>query len=118
MRKSKIVHPTSRARKIELEGKQFTVEYNFHAYTVMKELAGISLLMGCDPTEWDAKEYACFLYSGLITHHADVELEFCFAVLNGENWFDVAQILFDAYKASLPKPKEDANPPKPIAKKS
>jgi hypothetical protein len=114
-RKKKIIlHPTSRTRAIELDGKRYTVVFNFHAYTVMKELTGISLLMGWD-TAFDAREYACFLYAGLITHHPDVELQFCFDSLCGETFIAIEHMLWDAYKASMPRPKEDANPQKPIA---
>lgn len=113
--KKKISNPTSRTRTIELDGKSLTVEFNFRAYAAMKELSGISLLMGWNDSEMDAKEYACFLFSGLITHQPEIEFDFCLNALNGENFVDVVKVLFDAYRASLPKPKEDADPTKPIA---
>jgi hypothetical protein len=117
-RKKKIIIPTSRTRTVELDGKPYTVEFNFRAYAAMKELTGISLLMGWDEDKIDAKEYACLLLSGLLTHHFDVEFDFCLNVLNGENFVEVVKVLWEAYRASLPKPTEDeaANPQKPIAK--
>lgn len=115
MARKKIINPTSRTRTVELEGKQYTVEFNFRAYAAMKELTGISLLLGWDSEAIDAKEYACLLFSGLLTHQPDIDIEFCFNALNGANFQQVVDALFDAYRASLPKPKEDADPKKPIA---
>jgi hypothetical protein len=112
----KIKNPISRTRTIELDGKQLTVEFNFRAYAAMKELSGISLLLGWDNSELDAKEYACLLFSGLITHQPDIDFDFCINSLNGENFGEVVKTLFDAYRSSLPKPKADANPRQPIAK--
>jgi hypothetical protein len=117
-RSKKIINPTSRTRTIDLDGKQFTIEFTFHGYATMKELTGISLLMGWDPSAMDAKEIACFLYSGLLKHQSDIELDFCFDSLRGDNFSDVYSALLEAYTASLPKPKEDADPTQPIAKKS
>jgi hypothetical protein len=115
-RKKIIIHPTSRTRSIELDGKHYTLEFTFLGYAAMKELTGISLINAWDPSAMDAKEIACLLYSGLRKHHTNIELEFCFDSLRGENFGDVYSALLNAYTASLPKPKEDANPPKPIAK--
>jgi len=112
----KIKNPTSRTRTIELDGAEYKCEFNFRAYAAMKELTGISLLLGWNDSELDAKEYACLLFAGLITHHPDIEFDFCLNSLNGENFEEVVKTLFDAYRASLPKPKEDADPKKPIAK--
>jgi hypothetical protein len=116
MARKKIINPTSRTRTVDLDGTQYTVEFNFRGYAAMKELTGISLLMGWDESDMDAKEYACLLFSGLITHHPKVEFDLCLNALNGENFVDVVKVLFDAYRASLPKPKDDADPKQPIAK--
>jgi hypothetical protein len=115
-RKTKIIHPTSRARTIELDGEKFTVEFNFRAYSAMKELTGISLINAWNPSEMDAKEIACLLFAGLLTHQREIEVEFCFDALRGENFADIYNTLLEAYTASLPKPKEDADPKQPIAK--
>jgi hypothetical protein len=117
-RKKKIILPTSRTRPVELNGEPYIIEFNFRAYAAMKELTGISLLMGWDEDKLDAKEYACLLFSALITHHPDIEFDFCLNTLNGENFVGVVKALWDAYRASLPKPTEtsEANPQKPIAK--
>jgi len=115
-RKNKIIHPTSRTRTVELDGKKYTVEFNFRAYSAMKELTGVSLINAWNPSEMDAKEIACLLFAGLLTHQRDIDLEFCFDALRGENFGDVFTTLLDAYTASLPKPKEDADPTKPITK--
>jgi hypothetical protein len=113
----KKIHPTSRTRTVELDGKSLTVEFNFRAYSAMKELTGISLLMGWDESAFDAKEYACLLFAGLITHHPDIEFDHCLNSLSGENFAEVVKVLWEAYRASLPKSKEDAaNPKQPVAK--
>jgi hypothetical protein len=108
--------PTSRTRIVELDGKKFTVEFNFLAYNAMKELTGISLFKGWDESAFDAKEYSCLLFAGLLTHQPDIKIDFCQTALNGENFVEVVKALFEAYVANLPKPKEDANPKKPVAK--
>jgi hypothetical protein len=114
-RQAKQVSPTARALKLDLDGKSHVVEFNFRAYAAMKELTGISLIRGWDPTTIDAKEIACLLYAGLLTHHRDIDLEFCFSTLRMDNLNEVYGTLLAAYRASLPKPKEDENPPKPVS---
>jgi hypothetical protein len=115
MRK-KTIDPSSRTRTVKLDGKSYVAVFNFRAYAAMKELTGISLLMGWDEDKLDAKEYACLLFAALITHQPDTEFDFCLNSLNGENFVEVVKVLWEAYRASLPKPKEDADPKKPIAK--
>lgn len=117
MARKKTINPTSRVKSVELAGKPHSIEFNFKAYAAMKELTGVSLLKGWDDSELDAKEYACLLFSGLITHHPDIEIEFCFAALSDGDFVEIIRVLFDAYRASLPKPKDEpANPTKPSAK--
>jgi hypothetical protein len=112
----KKINPTSRTRTVELDGKPYTIEFNFLAYDAMKQLTGISLFKGWDESVFDAKEYACLLFAGLITHYSDIEIGFCQTALYGENFVDVVKVLFEAYSASLPKAKEDPNPKQPIVK--
>jgi hypothetical protein len=112
----KKINPTSRTRTIELDGKQYTVEYAGAAYDAMYQLTGVSLLKGWE-NEWDMREYTCFLYAGLLKHQADITLDFCYDALNGATLTEIQDDLFAAYRASMPKPKDEpANPSKPIAK--
>jgi len=117
MAKSKLPHnPTSRVRKLTIDGTGYSCEFNFRAYAAMHELTGISLIKGWDPTLIDAKEIACLLYAGLLTHHRDIDLEFCFNSLRADNFGEIYSVVLEAYKASLPQPKEGTNPPKPVEK--
>jgi hypothetical protein len=115
MARNKIINPTSRTRAIELDGKSFTIEFNFRAYAAMRDLTGISLINAWDPSAMDAKEIACFLFAGLVTHQREIDIEFCFDSLNGENFGEIYSTLLGAYKASLPPVKEDADPKQPIS---
>jgi hypothetical protein len=117
-RQPKPVLPTARTVKLYLDGQQYIVEFNFRAYAAFLELTGISLLKGWNASTIDAKEIACLLYAGLLTHHRDIEIDFCFDTLRIDNFDAVYSKLIEAYKLSLPKPKEDSNPPMPVDKQS
>jgi hypothetical protein len=108
---------TSYTREIEVSGRKFTLEYNAIAYDAMFQLTGISLIKEWTPGDMGAREIGCFIFSGLLTHHEDIDLKFILASLRGDNLDVLYTDALTAYKASLPKPKDDpANPTSPIAK--
>jgi hypothetical protein len=102
---------------LELGGKELTLEFNSKAYMAMHELTGIDLVMGGWKAEdLGTKEINCLLFAGAITHHPDLEFDWCLANIRARDMKRILKALFDAYDRSMPEPEpgEKENPPKPV----
>lgn len=100
---------------IALGGKQLRIEYNFLAYSIMREACGVSPLDGVDFAKFTEAQYVAFLAAGLETHQPELDVKWLATQLNFRNFQHVMDVAVPLYVAGLPKKSAAVNPPKPAA---
>lgn len=103
---------------VNLGGRTLRIEYNFLAYSVIREVVNVSPLDGFDFKSFTEAQYVGFLVAGLLTHQANIEVGWIARNLNLKNFDSIMEMAYDAYVASLPKrvPKANGeNPQKPVS---
>ena len=116
--KNKTSAPKPAGFYVTLGGKELRLEYNFLAYSVMRECdPTLSALDGIDLQKMTEGQYVVLLAAGLQTHHEDIDVKWMSKQLSLDNFQDVMDVAADAYIAGLPKrkPGEAVNPPKPAS---
>lgn len=111
------VSPTTRTRKIKINGVEKTLEFNFISYMAFHGATGISLVKGVKFGDLDAAEMLALLYAGLLPHDRDLDIDKLAMSLNAADFDAVYPDVIEMCKASFPPPSEeqDENPTKPIA---
>jgi hypothetical protein len=103
--------PTIEFAKLEIDGKQYRLGYDFNAIAEAEEVTGSNLLQGLlNGGNWTARQMRGLLYAALHVAHPRITVEEVGKLIRLDTMIAVQRAVIMAYNLSLPEEKRQADP--------
>jgi hypothetical protein len=105
--------PTVKFATVEIDGKTYSLAYDFNAIATAESVTGINLFKALSTlTDLTATQFRGLVYAGLLKAHPEITLEQAGSIIRFDTMVPLQEKLAEAYKNSMPEKKE--NPPMPV----
>lgn len=105
--------PTIRFTELKLNGKTYSLLYDFEAIAKAEDLTGLELLVGVNWRKINARRIRAMLYASMLQAHPDITMKEITGLLSLRNVPRIEQALAECWLDSSADPEPKANPPQP-----
>lgn len=102
-----VINPALPKVSITLNGKDFTLQYDFNAIARAEELIGINLFGTFDFTQLSVTKFRAMLFSSLLKNHPEITLEECGDLITAHTLAEITIKMVEAWHGSRPEVVKD-----------
>lgn len=107
--------PTARFTRLELNGKSYSLVYDFDSIATAEDLTGLELLVGVNWAKINARRLRGMLYASLLKAHPEITLKDVAKLITPGNLPKIEKALVECWIASTPEREEESQNPQPPA---